>query len=523
MKRVKKGPKIVETLHELKLLCVSNMAPLRLMPPAGTTVVAEQVAAVVGYTSGKAIHIPMECATYNTEGLCLTGPMQLKWMEQLLDHPREFVLHVDGKHKLHHGGWVLMTIGFHRLRWDPANQKLSTTFVPLVYQMCRQVESGTASELGSAHMLVDALNVVCLKALGKCLEPGAGISDHCAAYRNAYERAFPDMPFGQCYPHIMMKLDKGEYCKVTFAHFEEAKEHVRAIHLAVSVQMKELLIEMIGDVWDEWGDQGLRTKFWNSYCVEPWDCWSVGLFENPLCTPSNNTQEAWHRDLLRSRIPGHFRGSTECVFNVALPKLIDMDALLQPSILTFDVPAIPAKMMQKALFYITNQKTHVHSFDLEGEPAYYVLSETKAAGAKCITKRIIEMFTRAMIGELDARIKDVPSLMQVCQSMHLVCKPAEGMTVYECDGNRGKYDCVACKGFKGVGICSHVLAINHITKQYNVRYELSMLQTRSSKKAAIKGGNVKRVAPALTRAPVAAPDSSDEEEAELLRLGEQGK
>mgnify|MGYP006936368654 CR=1 FL=1 len=41
MKRVKKGPKIVETLHELKLLCVSNMAPLRLMPPAGTTVVAE--------------------------------------------------------------------------------------------------------------------------------------------------------------------------------------------------------------------------------------------------------------------------------------------------------------------------------------------------------------------------------------------------------------------------------------------------------------------------------------------------
>ena len=107
--------------------------------------------------------------------------------------------------------------------------------------------------------------------------------------------------------------------------------------------------------------------------------------------------------------------------------------------------------------------------------------------------------------------------------MHLVCQPADGMTVYECDGNPGKYDCVACKGFKGVGICSHVLAINHITQQYNVRHQLATLQTRASKKAAMKGGNVKRVAPALTRAPVAAPDSSDEEEAELLRLGEQGK
>ena len=92
----------------------------------------------------------------------------------------------------------------------------------------------------------------------------------------------------------------------------------------------------------------------------------------------------------------------------------------------------------------------------------------------------------------------------------------------ECEGNVAKYECLACKSFKGVGICSHVLAISHILKQYNVRYELKNLQTSASKKQAAKGGNTTRPLPALQRAPVAEPDSSDEEEAALLALGEQG-
>ena len=180
-------------------------------------------------------------------------------------------------------------------------------------------------------------------------------------------------------------------------------------------------------------------------------------------------------------------------------------------------------MMQKAIWYVSNQDTHVLEFRLDGEKAFYVLSQTNAADAKKITKRHVQMFTKATIGELDARIKDVNSLIQVCQSLHVVCQPAEGMTVPECEGNKGKYDCIACKGFKHSGICSHVLAVNHITKHYNVRYEMQRLQTSASKKAAIKAGKVVKPAPALTRAPVAAPDSSDEEEAELLALGEQGR
>jgi hypothetical protein len=50
-------------------------------------------------------------AALRHEGMCFTGPMQVQWIGQLLQRPQRFVLHADGKHKLHHGRWVLMTLG----------------------------------------------------------------------------------------------------------------------------------------------------------------------------------------------------------------------------------------------------------------------------------------------------------------------------------------------------------------------------------------------------------------------------
>ena len=98
--------------------------------PSGTQLAAQQTAAavvpLVGSSSSAAsdstlrqvINVPMDCAKYDTEGMCFTGPMQVQWIGQLLQRPQQFVLHADGKHKLHHGRWVLMTLGTHYLRYD---------------------------------------------------------------------------------------------------------------------------------------------------------------------------------------------------------------------------------------------------------------------------------------------------------------------------------------------------------------------------------------------------------------------
>ena len=77
--------------------------------------------------------------------------------------------------------------------------------------------------------------------------------------------------------------------------------------------------------------------FWDSNMTDPWDCWSICDFDLALCTPSNQVQESWHKQILKAKIPGMFKGSTESVIKVALPQLVRMDGYLMPTTLSFDV------------------------------------------------------------------------------------------------------------------------------------------------------------------------------------------
>ena len=92
----------------------------------------------------------------------------------------------------------------------------------------------------------------------------------------------------------------------------------------------------------------------------------------------------------------------------------------------------------------------------------------------------------------------------------------------ECTGNPAKLNCPTCKGFKSIGICSHVLAINHIQGKIDLDYllgELSLTKANNLQGGGFKGRRaLSSAAPALERQHYPhEPDSSDEEE-ELRRL-----
>ena len=192
MKRARTAAVHLDQLIDLKHLALRYFepmpAPLSLnMPPSGTQLAAQQTAAAVlpsqffsssaasSSTLRQVINVPMDCALYDTEGMCFTGPQQVKWIGQLLERPQQFVLHADGKHKLHHGRWVLMTLGTHYLRYDADRDQLSTSFAPLMYLMSKQVESGSEVHLGSAHMLIDALNFLAVHVFQ--IHPDRYVSD----------------------------------------------------------------------------------------------------------------------------------------------------------------------------------------------------------------------------------------------------------------------------------------------------------------------------------------------------------
>ena len=90
----------------------------------------------------------------------------------------------------------------------------------------------------------------------------------------------------------------------------------------------------------------------------------------------------------------------------------------------------------------------------------------------------------------------------------------------ECTGNPAKLNCPTCKGFKGHGICSHVLAINHMQGKIDLEYLLGELSATKANNLQGGGftGRMNKEAPALQKQRYPRePDSSDEEE-ELRRL-----
>ena len=479
--------------HLLPLAMPAALSALAL-PLSSTAAIVASVAHELSSSSSKfrqLIYIPMP-DVYQVEGACLTGPMQIQWMGQLMKLPRQFVLHIDSKFKLHHGEWVLTSLGTHCLRWDPHNLKLSTTFVPLVYLMCKQHESA-----GAALLPMDALNVTTLKYFNGKLVPGACMSDHCVSFRNAYDKAWPGTAFGTCWPHIIRKWCEGEYASKKWEHFDEVKDQLRRIHLGGHTPpMRDLLMAEYGELWDKWGNQ--MNVFWTSYCQGGWDCWSVGLFACMLCTPSQQAQESWHKQLLLSKIPGMMRGSTEHLFASTLPQLIEMDAIQIPTELVFHVPAVPKGMIDKALWYVDHRETHVYIFDVvdgNGAKGYYFLRKDHATGYKKITNRLLEMYGAAMAGDWDRRLQDVEHLGDVCTSLHTVLDQDEEYPVPVCELNPSKLDCLNCKGFKGVGICSHVLAVNHMLRSINLRREVMEIGQSTYRKNKVgnnrRGGNRK--------------------------------
>ena len=95
------------------------------------------------------------------------------------------------------------------------------------------------------------------------------------------------------------------------------------------------------------------------------------------------------------------------------------------------------------------------------------------------------------------RKRGFDKLIGDCFAMHRVAQPKHEWCVPSCpDGNPLGYDCPTCKGFKLYGICSHVVAVNHLMKKLDVYAMLDVL-TEVPKKN--RGGYTKGVRPALSR------------------------
>ena len=103
----------------------------------------------------------------------------------------------------------------------------------------------------------------------------------------------------------------------------------------------------------------------------------------------------------------------------------------------------------------------------------------------------IKQYDKLCLGHLPANTSFY-HMVDICFSFHQVVSVIEPWGVPACSMNPAQLDCPTCKGFKSYGICSHVLAINHILEQIDVGHQLKALHQKSR-----KGGNRMKTRPAM--------------------------
>ena len=285
------------------------------------------------------------------ECVILTSRTQVGWLQQLACMEK-FVAHIDGKYKLHHGLWMLITIGTHEITFDVKTKQIRHSFRPLLYMFVKQQESAD-----SVHLLLDSCSTVSIKYAGKPFKPTLGCADHGAGIMCGWGRGMPGVPLAGCYAHISWKLTHGKLL---------SKSHPKHEHICGDVfpnlrrcGTKECFHVMGEALYRVWGnaDPALNS-LWDATIYEGKANWFYGYDQKTPCAPpTNQCQENWHNIGVMQVLEDELLGSTETVLEVTLPKIMGLDGALMPEKLNFEIKAswLQLGMYKKAKYNIDHR------------------------------------------------------------------------------------------------------------------------------------------------------------------------
>jgi hypothetical protein len=118
------------------------------------------------------------------------------------------------------------------------------------------------------------------------------------------------------------------YITQTSKFFDTFMGMLKSIHMANSVPMSAMLIELAGVSMDKHigAEPKLRT-FWNTYCCDPWQCWSLGHGNGiPSQIANNQPIEIWHRWGVKQFLGKiGLKKSTATVIHRTLPMIMRRD------------------------------------------------------------------------------------------------------------------------------------------------------------------------------------------------------
>ena len=293
----------------------------------------------------------------DVEAVVLTMHVQINWIGILVHLEFYWCLHIDGKYKLHHGDWMLVTYGTHSIHSDKRN-RIRHTFRPLIYMFVKQQESTDCIFLG-----LTCLNFIAQRFFQKSFSPRVGVADHGPGLSGGWKKFSSNKLLG-CYPHITWHLTHGKLLPKVHPLFDEACEVVRVMHMCETEGMWNVLLTGLARKWGN--DDEEINKLWNSIFVAPYANWYLGYDTNtPLTYPSQQTQENWHNSGVMLALGRELGASTERLLEVNFPKIMKLDAANKADKLTFSIERewLPTEMYKKAAKNLADPSKYVKVVD----------------------------------------------------------------------------------------------------------------------------------------------------------------
>ncbi|KAF4143189.1 MULE transposase domain-containing protein [Phytophthora infestans] len=154
----------------------------------------------------------------------------------------------DGTYRLTDAGWTLINLGVVGVIYDEKECQFHQRFYPCAFGFVR-----TECEL-AYEALFKSVNRCVYNCLGMELKPTVGAADHAVCIAAALGKAWPEMVFVTCWPHLMTK-------------------------------------------WRNKGEARYADWFTDTYLTAPFDSWFVGASTLPGSLPQQQGIESFHKSI----------------------------------------------------------------------------------------------------------------------------------------------------------------------------------------------------------------------------------
>jgi len=220
--------------------------------------------------------------------VAVTMKPQIGWIEQLRHNAHRFVIHMDGKWKLHKGEWLLITAGVHSTEFMEDRKEMVHSFRPLVYLFTKNHETAECTVY-----LLEAFKLLAKQFYGFVPQPGAGCADHGQGLMTGFKFVFPSVPMLGCWPHVAWHLSHGLLLPLDHPLYDEVSEQIHEMHTCHSLLMFKAMKSVLKALWGD--TDPLLKKLWRSLFDSDRENWAVCHGQNvPQALPSNQEMESWH-------------------------------------------------------------------------------------------------------------------------------------------------------------------------------------------------------------------------------------